>query len=155
MFVPKVEAMPTPQKVVQRPSPKPDPKKARIQKEVAELKAAMKAEPQKKKPELQLPQIIQPKQAPPAVADPNYGEYLIAYLQNALDLPEYGDVKAKIEIDRFGQLVKCEILEAKNKKNAEFLKNRLPDLAFPCLNEFGIFDTTQSFTITFRNVENH
>lgn len=81
--------------------------------------------------------------------DPTYGEILIAYLQNELDLPEYGDVKAKIEIDRFGRLVDCQILEAKSAKNAEFLKNRLPELAFPCLND------SQSFTITFRNVENH
>lgn len=81
--------------------------------------------------------------------DPTYGELLIAYLQNELDLPEYGEVKVKIEIDRFGTLVDCEIVEAKSRKNAEFLKNRLPELAFPCLND------PQSFTITFRNVEMH
>jgi hypothetical protein len=79
--------------------------------------------------------------------DPTAGEILIAYLQNELDLPEYGEVRAKIEIDRFGKLVSCQILEAKSAKNAAFLKNRLPELAFPCLND------SQSFTITFRNVE--
>lgn len=87
--------------------------------------------------------------------DPNYGEFLVAFLQNTLDLPEYGEVKAKIEIDRFGKLVHCEILQTKSIKNGEFIKNQLPELLFPCLNDFGILANTQTFTITFRNVEMH
>ncbi len=85
---------------------------------------------------------------------PSYEEYLVAYLQGALDLPERGDVKLRIEIDRFGRLSECEVLDSRNSKNAEFLKNRLPELTFPCFNDFGITDLTQTFTITFRNVEN-
>lgn len=88
-----------------------------------------------------------------AAVDPSYGELLIAFLQNALDLPEYGEVRVKIEINRFGRVVDCQILEAKSAKNAAFLKNQLPELAFPCLNGCGISDEKQTFTITFRNVE--
>ncbi len=82
-----------------------------------------------------------------------YGAFLVGYLQNTLDLPERGDVKLKMEIDRFGRLIDCEVLETRSEKNAEFLKNRLPELSFPCLNDFDILETAQTFTITFRNVE--
>jgi len=109
------------------------------------------------RPSLTLPSKIEPKAqiAPESNVDPTYSEFLVSYLQSALDLPEYGEVRAKIEIDRFGRLIDCEILEAKSVKNAEFLKNQLPELTFPCLNDFGIVDATETFTITFRNVEIH
>ncbi len=82
-------------------------------------------------------------------AEPTYEELLIATFQNALDLPEIGEVRACLEIDRMGRLVSCIILETKSRKNGEFLKNRLPDLLFPCFNGADL----QSFTVTFRNVE--
>ncbi|MES2273380.1 MAG: hypothetical protein V4487_04245 [Chlamydiota bacterium] len=88
---------------------------------------------------------------PPSGA--TYSEILIAYLQNVLDLPEYGEVRARIEIDRAGAILDCAILESKNVRNSEFLKKRLPELAFPCFNDFGISDATLTFTITFRNSE--
>ena len=107
-----------------------------------------------RRPELPLPAKIERKAEVVQVNDdPTYGEYLIAYLQNALDLPEYGEVKAQLEIDRFGRLVDCQIVYTKSGKNAEFLKNQLPELTFPCLNDFGILDSTHIFTITFRNAE--
>lgn len=87
--------------------------------------------------------------------DPSYGAALGAYLQEALDLPEYGEVKVKLTIDAAGTLLTMEILETRNKKNSEFLKKRLPELSFPCFNDFGILDTVHNFTITFTNVEDH
>jgi hypothetical protein len=78
-------------------------------------------------------------------SDPNYSEILAVFLQNVLELPEYGEVKAHLEIDSQGQLTHVEILEARNQKNGEFLRKRLPELIFPAS------DTPLSFTITFKN----
>lgn len=86
---------------------------------------------------------------------PGYGETVSAILQSSLDLPEFGKVVAKIEIDANGAVVRCEILETRSQKNAAFLKKRLQELAFPCFNEFGLTETHLNFTITFQNVENH
>lgn len=139
-------------------------------KEIASQLEALQSVKSQPKPDLSIPQKVMAKPAlEGALPHPDgkqalttgkesspvlkYGEFLIGYFQEALDLPEYGDVKAKIQIDRFGKLVECEILEAKSLKNAEFLKNQLPGLTFPCLNDFGILETAQTFTITFRNVE--
>ena len=137
---------------------KPKPKAAApaVKKEPKASNAIVeKREPKSvRRPELPLPAKIERKAEVVQVNDdPTYGEYLIAYLQNALDLPEYGEVKAQLEIDRFGRLVDCQIVYTKSGKNAEFLKNQLPELTFPCLNDFGILDSTHIFTITFRNAE--
>lgn len=80
---------------------------------------------------------------------PSYGQTLIAYLQGCLDLPEFGEVKVDLEVDRDGHLVRIEILEEKSKKNSEFLKKRLPELVLPCFNDSS--NETAVFTITFKN----
>ena len=85
---------------------------------------------------------------------PAYSATIAALLQQNLYLPEIGDVVARIEIDSKGTVIKCEILSEKSRKNSEFLKKRLRELAFPCFNEFGLTEARMDFTITFRNVEN-
>jgi hypothetical protein len=87
-------------------------------------------------------------------ARPGYGETVSAILQSNLDLPEFGQVVAKIEINAIGSVTQCEILQAKSRKNGEFLKKRLRELVFPCFNEFGISENHLNFTITFHNAEN-
>ncbi len=165
-----VKQIETPKTVANKPAPEKPKPAAKKQEPPKTVAAAKKPSPKpvekpvekeappsletvsKKRPALIVPSKIESKKAPVEIKEePTYGEYLVAYLQSALDLPEYGEVRAKIEIDRFGKLIHCEIVEAKSKKNGEFLKNQLPDLTFPCLNDFGIVDATHIFTITFRN----
>jgi hypothetical protein len=144
---PVVAAAPTKKKQVA-------PKDEGLVKEIASHEAARKEAKGAPKKELPIPKKIESKPTETAaIAPPNYAEFLIGYLQEALILPERGDVRVKLVIDRFGKLLDCEILETKSAKNGEFLKNRLPELAFPCLNDFDIFEATQTFTIAFRNVE--
>jgi hypothetical protein len=151
-------APPPPSVVTVKPAApkKVDKKKEKIAKEVAQLKKEMKKEAviEKKRAQLAVPKPLPQKVQPPIEQPaPTYGEFLIAFLENALDLPEYGDVKARIEIDRFGHLVHCQILESKNGQNAIFLQSRLQEIEFPRLDEYGISEPSHSFTITFRNVE--
>ncbi|HSX11823.1 MAG TPA: hypothetical protein VLF94_08925 [Chlamydiales bacterium] len=118
--------------------------------EIAQSLETLSTETARSRPSITLPSKIASKaEIAPLEVDPTYGEIVIAYLQNELDLPEYGEVRAKIEIDSFGRLTQCQILEAKSTKNGEFLKARLPELTFPHHNE------RQSFTVTFRNRETH
>jgi len=85
---------------------------------------------------------------------PSYGEMLAAILQSHLDLPELGEVVARIEINAAGAVISCEILSEKSHKNGEFLKKRLQEFSFPCFNEFNLTENRLHFTITFQNVEN-
>jgi hypothetical protein len=158
---------PLPEKKSAPPKPTPQPKKVapnkqnqKVLQEVQEQLSAIGQEAKRpNRPSLTLPSKIQPKALPKIEESPNpdptYQEFLIAFLQNTLNLPEYGEVKAQIEIDRFGKLIACHILQSKNVKNSEFLKNQLPELSFPCLNDFGITDKSLNLTITFYNAEIH
>ena len=76
---------------------------------------------------------------------PTDAERIGALLEEILQLPDFGDVKAQLKINRMGKLESLKILESKSSKNSEFLKKRLPEVEFPCLNE------TASITIVFRN----
>lgn len=143
-----------PQKIA---APKPTKKVENPLSEIAKSLETFGSDTKKKAPtSLAVPKKVAP--PPPkeeeVIDNINYEELLIAFLQESLDLPEFGHVRLKLEIDRFGKLIDCQIVEAKSAKNAEFLKNRLPELAFPCLNDFGKISATQTFNITFRNVEN-
>lgn len=143
--------------------PQPAAKETRALQEIAEkLESLQPASPPSKRTALSLPKPLneplakrkietQPDEQ--SLVDPNYAERLIGELQSALDLPEFGEVKVAITIDRSGKAVACSILDSKSAKNAEFLKKRLPELAYPCFNDFGISDATLEFTITFRNVD--
>jgi len=114
-------------------------------------------------PEIKLPAVIQSQSAQSISIDSNitqssvpstYHLCLIEQLQTSLQLPEIGDVKIKIMLAAPGTISSIQILDAKSKKNAEWLKNQLPLLSLPCFNDFGIVDAILEFTITFRNVEN-
>lgn len=75
----------------------------------------------------------------------NVHERLSAFLQETLQLPEFGEVKIELSVDARGKLTHFKILETKSEKNADFLKNRLPELQFPCFNK------SSTLTIVFRN----
>lgn len=155
---PPVAAKPAPpRKIVPAPTPKKQPiaqkapppsKQNSLIEEISSSFAALAAPgiktvaPTTKKP-LSIPKLDL--SVTPTDALPNTTDEVIAFLQESLKLPEYGEVKAKITIDIRGQLVSVEIVEAKSAKNGQFLKNRLPELQFPCFNE------TTSLTIVFRN----
>ena len=82
-----------------------------------------------------------------------YKEHLVSYLEAHLDLPEVGEVTIQLQIDREGRLIKSELIASENHKNSEFLKKRLPELTFPCFNDFNIEENVLTFTISFRNAE--
>lgn len=89
----------------------------------------------------------------PADSHSSYASYLVSYLQGSLELPEYGTVRVKLTIDRYGRLMECDILDTQSQKNGTFLKEKIQDLTLPVFSDFGIMDLTQTFTISFRNVE--
>ncbi len=141
-------------KVVVQPVKKnPVKKKAVVDKVAKQIDAI--AAPAKPAPSfsVEIPKEIEIKEVKIDVK-PSYGQVVSAILKESLILPEFGEVVAKIEIDRDGRVVQTEILKAKSLKNEEFLKNRLQELLFPCFNEFGVTDNRLDFTITFHNAEN-
>lgn len=82
----------------------------------------------------------------------SYGEKIVGFLQNSLELPEFGEVKVDLELNGLGRIIRVEIIEAKSKKNGEFLKKRLLELDLPCFNDEKKSDAIHKFTITFKNL---
>lgn len=105
---------------------------------------------------LSLPKTLQAasKEESYPVVDFEYGEVLVSFLQNTLDLPEFGEVVIDLDVDPRGRLVRFDILEAKSRKNGEFLKKRLPELVLPCFNDPEKSNAVRNFTITFKNATN-
>jgi len=110
---------------------------------------------QKNTPTLSLPKEISIKTEikSNSTSNSSYTENLLSILTKNLDLPEFGAVKAAIEIDALGSVIQVRILEEKSHKNSEFLKKRLRELTFPCFNEFGLSEKRMEFVITFLNLE--
>lgn len=83
-----------------------------------------------------------------------YKDAVALFLQRHLNLPEFGEVIVCIEIQDNGSVLCCEILEEKSRENGEYIRKILPELVFPCFNEFGLLAKRLQFTMTFRNAEN-
>lgn len=83
-----------------------------------------------------------------------YAQAVMQILSNELQLPEFGEVLIHIEISSTGKVLTVEILQTESTKNSAFLKNQLPELSFPCFNEFALHENKMEFTIAFRNAEN-
>jgi len=112
------------------------------------------APPSPSKTALLIPSLVDIKSdTSSSTLSPIYSGVVATILQQNLELPEIGDVIARIEIDSQGNVTFCEIIDEKSRKNSEFLKKRLQELSFPCFNEFGLTENQIDFTVTFRNVE--
>ena len=77
-----------------------------------------------------------------------YEALLSGVLKNGLTLPDYGEVKTRITLTPDGSLVQIEILKSKSRQNESYLKNRLPEITFPCFNKAS---PEKTLTITFKN----
>lgn len=120
------------------------------------FEALSSSSPPRKKVAIELPkkQIYTPSKEEPISFESfslDYKELLITFLEDALSLPEYGEVKAQITVSSFGKITDCKILNSRSEKNETFLKNQLPQLTLPCLNSSQ--DESQTFIVTFHNRE--
>lgn len=108
--------------------------------------------------EMNIPQMLEIKEESVAVVvektDLSYGDCLTQMLQRMLQLPEIGDVRARLSVSCKGEIRAIEILDSKSRKNSEWLKKELPSLSLPEFCQFGILDPVLDFTITFHNAEN-
>ncbi len=62
----------------------------------------------------------------------SYQHALISHLQKVLILPEQGIVKVKLRLSSQGKAITSAILFSESSINAEYVKEKLPSLSFPC-----------------------
>ena len=71
---------------------------------------------------------------------------LVSYLQEALHLPDYGEVKMEITLRPDGSVANLKVLEAESAKNKSYLEKSLPLLRLPMYDK-----TMRTFVLTFCN----
>ena len=81
----------------------------------------------------------------------NYGEFLTAYLQEMLHLPDFGEVKVQITVAQDGSVMKYAVVKAESDKNKKYLEEKLTSLRFPEFKGKGIKKSEETFVLTFCN----
>lgn len=81
----------------------------------------------------------------------NYNEFLVAYLQQQLHLPDFGEVKIEITLRKDGAVERFVVLKTESDKNRKYLEERLPSLHFPDFKGKGLSKNRQTFVLTFCN----
>lgn len=81
----------------------------------------------------------------------DYYDELASRLKLLLRLPEYGEVKIKLTLERSGQFIKLAIVTAQSKKNREYIEQMLPTLKFPSFGDNFNSKSQHTFLINLSN----
>lgn len=80
-----------------------------------------------------------------------YREELASRLKLLLRLPEYGDVKMNLTLDRTGKVSKVTIVNADSTLNRNYIEKILPELSFPSFGIHYASAAEYTFSITLSN----
>lgn len=76
----------------------------------------------------------------------------IAYrLKMALKLPDYGEVKIKLTLDRSGKVASVQSVHAESTKNKQYIEKTVPSLIFPPFGTNFAQAAQYTFMITLNN----
>ena len=89
--------------------------------------------------------------APLSPGEATYRDELAGRLKLQLRLPEYGDVKVNLTIDRTGKVVKVAIGGAESSANRRYIEKTLPALSFPAFGPNFESAEEYTFSITLSN----
>lgn len=81
----------------------------------------------------------------------SYTASLIKALTQALQLPEYGEVKVQIQVNSLGEITDLLVLQTESTANKLYLEKCLPNIVLPKCNEKKPLNNKQTFTLTFCN----
>ena len=98
-----------------------------------------------------LPISASPSGAVWGTKESRYQDRLIAQLESALRLPDYGTVQLKLELNREGHVVQVNIIKSENTKNQSYIERMLPTFSFAPFGKEFEGASTYTFTITLRN----
>lgn len=80
-----------------------------------------------------------------------YREELASRMKLLLRLPEYGEVKMKLTLDRAGKVVKLIITSTQSAKNRTYIEKTVPTLTFPSFASHFENEAQHTFSITLSN----
>lgn len=150
---PAVKPIPAKPVVAKKESPKPpvDLSKAR------ESLAALKNQPQEAsaaRSNIVIPTLAPSVASLPQTSGPaelSYQDDLIVRLRSLLRLPEYGDVKVSLTIDRSGKVLAFEVLKSENAANKRYVDLHLPRCKFADFGKHFADEGSKTFQLTLSN----
>ncbi len=77
-----------------------------------------------------------------------YQDRLIAFLENALTLPEKRNVKLALTVNQSGMILNVHIKESASSRNQNYVEHALSELLLPPLTDQFKGETTHTFSIT-------
>lgn len=86
-----------------------------------------------------------------SIHEVGYREELIHRLKLLLRLPEYGEVKVKLTLERSGRVSKVVIVGAENATNRKYIEKTLPTLSFPSFGDNFSDQQNYTFLLTLSN----
>ncbi len=81
----------------------------------------------------------------------SYRDELASRLKLLLSLPEYGEVKIRLTLDRSGKVKKVEVVKAENSANRKYVEKTIPTLKFPPFGNYFGDSESYTFLISLRN----
>lgn len=81
----------------------------------------------------------------------SYRDELAGRMKLLLRLPEYGDVKMKLTLERSGKVVKVVITSAQSANNRSYIEKTVPTLSFPPFGHHFGTEAQHTFSITLSN----
>jgi hypothetical protein len=81
----------------------------------------------------------------------SYSLAVSSHLKKHLRLPDYGDVKMKLTLNRNGQVMSVEIMRSESNKNKAYVENHIPNLVFPPFGQRFQGVSQNVFVITLQN----
>jgi outer membrane biosynthesis protein TonB len=81
-----------------------------------------------------------------------YEVELVARLKILFSLPEMGEVKVDLTINRQGKVMKLEIISSANAVNRKAIETRLPSIQFPDFGKAFVGEQTHTFKLTLTNL---
>lgn len=85
------------------------------------------------------------------VREMGYRDEVASRLKSCLKLPEHGEVKVKLTLERNGSVEKVTILSAQNVSNRKYIEKTLPSLTFPGFGDNFVGHKTYTFLISLGN----
>lgn len=165
---PPPKPKPAPKKSAPKPQPKPKPKAATpkppppkkpVPDKKAELLAKAQASMQKidktvnlgTVSSLEIESLVIDTTTTLNAVEISYRDEIASRLKLALKLPEMGEVKLKLTLNRSGSVTNVEIIHSASKANKTYIQSKLPTMKFPAFgNNFGN-SPSYTFTIALSN----
>ncbi len=145
---PVVKTTPQPKPIIKE-APKKDPNREKLAQLMQQSLTSLESTPTKTAPQQsKSPKQIQTLASEAITFETAYQNQLIAFLEAALTLPEKGDVKIALTLNRNGGVKNITVKAASSERNRTYVESTVPTLLLPSFEHHFKNESNHTFSIT-------